>query len=133
MVIRNYKYVIFCLIIIFFFITVSLFSQETGEQDKKIEDEQTVQTENQEKETQESPELEDTDVKLFVDKIEVNGQLEKPQALFFLPGSTPDIDDIHIEHSFFTEIFRPVEKRGRIQTNTSTEPANKERKDYIPW
>ncbi len=134
MVIRNYKYVIFS-IIIFSFAPVSLFSQETGEKNKKNQDEQTVQKENQEKESQtsNSPELEDTDVKLFVDKIEVNGQLEKPQALFFLPGSTPDIDDIHIEHSFFTDIFRPVEKRGRIQTNTSTEPANKERKDYIPW
>jgi len=130
MVTRNYKNVIFIIVIFFCFLSGSLFSQEMSQQNKTVQDEQVVQKENQEKE---SPELEDTDVKLFVDKIEVNGQLEKPQALFFLPGSTPDIDDIHIEHSFFTEIFRPVEKRGRIKTKISTESVNKDRKDYIPW
>ncbi len=130
MVIRNYKYVIFSIMILFCFLPISLICQEISAQNNKVQDEQAVQKENQGKD---SPELEDTDVKLFVDKIEVNGQLEKPQALFFLPGSTPDIDDIQIEHSFFTEIFRPVEKRGRIQTKISTEPANKNRKDYIPW
>ena len=131
MVIRNYKYVIFIFLVIFFYFHAnSLYSQESNEQNKTVQDEQTAQKENQEKE---SPELEDTDVKLFVNKIEVNGQLEKPQALFFLPGSTPDIDDIQIEHSFFTEIFRPVEKRGRIQTKLTPEPTNKDRKDYIPW
>ena len=130
MVIYNYKFVILSILIAFFFLPLSIFSQEVNEQNNKIQAEQPEKKENNEKET---PELEDTDVKLFVDKIEVNGQLEKPQALFFLPGSTPDIDDIQIEHSFFTEIFRPVEKRGRIQTKISTEPANKDRKDYIPW
>lgn len=130
MVIHNYKFVIFSILIAFFFLPPSIFSQEVNEQNNKIQTEQPDKKENIDKD---SPELEDTDVKLFVDKIEVNGQLEKPQALFFLPGSTPDIDDIQIEHSFFNEIFRPVEKRGRIQTKMSTEPTNSDRKDYIPW
>lgn len=130
MVSRNYKFVIFSIVLIFSFLPLSLFSQESSDTTKTVQSEQAVQKENHEKE---SPDLEATDVKMFVDKIEVNGQLEKPQALFFLPGSTPDIDDIQIEHSFFTEIFRPVEKRGRIQTKLNTEPGNKDRKDYIPW
>ena len=69
--------------------------------------------------TQSTPHISQKDVKLFIDKIEVEGQLEKPQAIFFLPGQTPDIDDIQIERSFMKEIFRPVEKRITYETKYS--------------
>jgi len=47
--------------------------------------------------------------KIFLDEIEILGKIEKPQAIFILPGKDPIIDDIHIDRSFFKEIFRPVE------------------------
>jgi hypothetical protein len=70
--------------------------------------------------------------KLFLDNIEVMGQLEKPQAVFFIPGTDPVIDDIQINRSFFESIFRPVEKKGIVTPNLPIEP-KKENKDHIPW
>jgi hypothetical protein len=75
--------------------------------------------------TQSAPHISQRDVKLFIDKIEVKGQLEKPQAIFFLPGQTPDIDDIQIERSFLKEIFRPVEKRITYETKYSKNRSKK--------
>ena len=86
-------------------------------------------------ETQEEPVPQiqnDESLKLFLDRIEIIGQLEKPQALFFIPGSNPEVDDINIKRSFFQDIFRPVEKKGRAVTRLSTE-SSEDRKDYIPW
>ncbi len=71
-------------------------------------------------------------VKLFIDKIEVEGRLEKPQAVFILPGQTPTIDDIQIERSFMKEIFRPVEKRTTFETKYNPQ-TTKSRKDVIEW
>ena len=87
---------------------------------------------NKESEVENIPKLKDKDVKLFIDKIEIQGRLEKPQAVFIIPGDNPEIDDISIKRSFFDAIFRPVEKEGRIQTKISMEPI-KGRSDYIPW
>ncbi len=42
----------------------------------------------------------DLSVKLFLDKIEVEGKLEKPQAIFIIPGSDPEIDD-YSDSAFF--------------------------------
>ncbi|MFQ5638548.1 MAG: hypothetical protein ACE5IR_11195 [bacterium] len=49
-------------------------------------------------------------VKIFLDKIEILGRIEKPQTVFILPGKDPSVDDIHIDRSFFKEIFRTIEK-----------------------
>ncbi len=73
----------------------------------------------------------DENNKVFLDKIEIEGRLEKPQAVFIIPGSNPEIDDINIERAFFNEIFRPVERKGRA-TARPTAPGQ-ERKDVIPW
>ncbi|OPZ68148.1 MAG: hypothetical protein BWY83_02398 [bacterium ADurb.Bin478] len=73
----------------------------------------------------------DENNKVFLDKIEIEGRLEKPQAVFIIPGSNPEIDDINIERAFFNEIFRPVERKGRV-TARPTAPGQ-ERKDVIPW
>lgn len=56
--------------------------------------------------------------RIFLDKIEVLGRVAKPQAIFIIPGSDPQVDGIQIDRSFFMDIFRPVEKdffpqRGR--------------------
>ncbi|RMD87923.1 MAG: hypothetical protein D6813_12885 [Calditrichaeota bacterium] len=49
-------------------------------------------------------------LKIFLDKIEILGRVEKPQTVFILPGNDPTVDDITIDRSFFKQIFRPVEK-----------------------
>lgn len=54
--------------------------------------------------------LEDKDTKIFLDKIEILGRIEKPQTVFILPGRDPTVDDIQINRSFFKEIFRRIEK-----------------------
>ena len=58
--------------------------------------------------------------KILLDKINITGELEKPQAVFILPGSETNVEDIQIERSFLKEIFRPVEK-------TSVLPREKKR------
>ncbi len=50
------------------------------------------------------------EMKIFLDKIEILGRVEKPQTVFILPGRDPTVDDIEIDRSFFKEIFRTVEK-----------------------
>lgn len=76
--------------------------------------------------------VDDGAVRMLLDKIEIEGRLEKPQAVFIIPGRNPEIDDINIERSFFNEIFRPVEKKN--QTAIKQNQAGKqERKDVIPW
>ncbi|MBN1558646.1 hypothetical protein JW998_00235 [candidate division KSB1 bacterium] len=76
--------------------------------------------------------VDQNNVKLFIDKIQVEGRLERPQAVFILPGQTPDIDDIQIERSFMKEIFRPVEKRFTVETKFKPD-YTKKRKDVIEW
>lgn len=92
-----------------------------------------AQTQNAASDTvQTIPHVKKNDAKLFIDKIEVQGRLEKPQAVFILPGQTPTIDDIQIERSFIKEIFRPIEKRQTLETKYKPE-VSKKRKDVIEW
>ena len=77
--------------------------------------------------------VDDEAIKLFLDKIEVVGRLEKPQAVFIIPGKNPEIDDIRIERSFFNDIFRPVEKKSRTVTKKEKSEPTQNRQDYIPW
>lgn len=83
----------------------------------------------QEEKTSEAPVADDA-IKLFLDKIEVMGELEKPQAVFIIPGVDPTIDDIKIDRSFFNEIFRSVEKLEKTR-----QIKKEETKDlhYLPW
>ncbi len=74
----------------------------------------------------------DQSVRLFLDKIEVEGKLEKPQAVFIIPGMDPEIDDVSIERSFFEDIFRPIERKGRASLRPAPGPAG-DRKDVMPW
>ena len=50
-----------------------------------------------------------SEVKIFLDKIEILGRIEKPQTVFIIPGKNPTVDDIQIDRSFFKEIFRTIE------------------------
>ncbi|MDZ7315397.1 MAG: hypothetical protein ONA69_04935 [candidate division KSB1 bacterium] len=59
----------------------------------------------------------DQGVKLFLDKIEVEGSLEKPQAVFILPGRSPQIEDFAITRSFISELFRPVERSVAVEVS----------------
>ena len=106
------------------FLTASyLFAQE-AESEPKLHKQQ-----NQEAG---KPDIQNNDVKLFIDKIEVEGRLEKPQVMLFLPGQTPEIDDIQIERSFMKNIFRPVEKRITVETKFRAEYTSKQ-KSVIEW
>jgi len=78
------------------------------------------------------PQIEGDALKLFLEKIEVLGRLEKPQAVFIIPGGDPEIDDVQIKRSFFDEIFRPVEKVTTSPTAASLK-TKKKRRDVIPW
>jgi len=49
-------------------------------------------------------------VKIFLDKIDILGKIEKPQTIFIIQGKDPRIEDIQIDRSFFREMFRAVEK-----------------------
>ncbi len=100
------------------------------EQTKETQSEQAQETPS-EQTTKPEPRVDEGAIKLFLDKIQVTGRLEKPQAVFIIPGQNPEIDDIRIERSFFREIFRPVEKRGRFISSPTEEPSI--RNDYIPW
>jgi hypothetical protein len=68
-----------------------------------------------------------SNVRVFVDKIEVIGTIAKPQALFIIPGRDPKVDGIQIDRSFFREIFRPMEigRFPRLSGRPST--------GNIPW
>ena len=87
---------------------------------------------NQKTAEAEKPDIKNNDVKLFIDKIEIEGRLEKPQVMLFLPGQTPEIDDIQIERSFMKNIFRPVEKRITVETKFRAE-YSKNQKSVIEW
>ncbi len=50
-----------------------------------------------------------SDVKIFLDKIEILGRIERPQTVFIIPGKNPTVDDIQIDRSFFKEIFRKID------------------------
>lgn len=81
----------------------------------------------EQKATGRDPSVVEEAVKIFVKKIEVLGRIEKPQAVFIVPGTDPRVDDIAIDRSFFQEIFRPVERDGVRRT------LNRHARDYIPW
>jgi len=73
------------------------------------------------------PLVEDHQVKIFLDKIEVLGQIDRPQAVYVVLGSDPRIDDIGLDRSFFKEIFRPVD-RSSVRKNVT-----RQSRDYIIW
>ena len=64
---------------------------------------------------------------IFLDKIEVLGQIDRPQAVYVVLGSDPRVDDIGLDRSFFKEIFRPVDKASVEKSLT------RRSRDYIPW
>ncbi|MFQ5770725.1 MAG: hypothetical protein ACE5HX_09325 [bacterium] len=49
------------------------------------------------------------DVKIFLDKIEILGRIEKPQTVFIIPGNDPIVEGIQVDRSFFKQIFRAIE------------------------
>ncbi len=49
------------------------------------------------------------DMKMFLDKIEILGRIDKPQTVFIVPGKDPKVEDIQIDRAFYQEIFRQVE------------------------
>ena len=113
------RYPVFLLV----FLTVfCLYGQEEKHNQPRPESETATETE---------PQVDEGSIKLFLDKIEVVGEIEKPQAVFIIPGKEPEIDDIRIERSFFKEIFRPVETKGHFITKPVTEKPD--RGNFIPW
>lgn len=75
------------------------------------------------------PKLDRKVIRVFLDKIEVAGRIEKPQAIFIIPGKSPEIEDIRIDRTFFREIFRKVE----YPTGARRKKQEVVRKEYILW
>ena len=73
------------------------------------------------------PQVGDQQVRIFLDKIEVLGQIDRPQAVYVILGSDPRIDDIGLDRSFFKEIFRPVDRSSVLKA------VSRRSRDYIPW
>jgi len=73
--------------------------------------------------------LSQDDVKLFLDQIEIYGQIAKPQTVFIIPGTDPRVDGLKIDRHFFSHIFRPVERSAlrRVRIKQGKD------KDHILW
>jgi len=118
-----------CLLVIIFLVMIITFpgfsqQQQNTDVTEKIDN---IVKDVEEAGSKKDPTVGDDDVRIFLQKIEVMGYVEKPQAVFIIPGSDPRIDDIGLSRSFFKEIFRPVE-RARLQKSIS-----RRSQDYIPW
>jgi len=110
-------------VLIFGFFLTHVSAQEKMPITNHASDEDTVRVQNS---------LPAQNEKIFIEKIEVEGKLEKPQAVFILPGQTPAIDDIQIERSFLTELFRPVEAKTTFET-VHNPTVYRLRKDVLDW
>jgi hypothetical protein len=66
-------------------------------------------------------------LKLRMEAIEIQGWVEKPQAIFVLQGVNPEVDDIGLNRTFVDEILRPIDK-DRFEKQKV-----KKRKTVIPW
>jgi hypothetical protein len=119
---------LFFFILLFSTVPFYLFAQENNSSEKKS----TETVEQTDAQPNQTPDIQNGELKLLLDKIEIIGELEKPQAVFIIPGNNPEIDDIRIKRSFFNNIFRQVERKGRIISKIQTKPTQN-RKDYIPW
>lgn len=93
---------------IFAFGILTMFAVPCLAQEKTI----TAQQDSIEREIASDLQKKQQDVKIFLDKIEILGRVEKPQTVFIVPGSDTEIGDIQIDRSFFEEIFRPIEKEA---------------------
>jgi len=90
---------------IILFLLLFLLSASGWAQERKSAPMDSVQAE-----VEQQLEKKQKDVKIFLEKIEILGRIEKPQTVFILSGKDPAVDDIHIDRSFFKEIFRSIEK-----------------------
>ncbi|MDZ7339269.1 MAG: hypothetical protein ONB30_12085 [candidate division KSB1 bacterium] len=111
------------LLVVVLFVALPAWGQQKPVEDKLNK----LVSDVEQKATSRDPSVVEDAVKVFVNKIEVLGRLEKPQAVFIVPGSDPRVDDIGIDRSFFQEIFRPVERDAVRKT------LNRHALDYIPW
>ncbi|MBC7185590.1 MAG: hypothetical protein H5U38_01000 [Calditrichaeota bacterium] len=99
-----------------------------GAQQKPVEEKlNKIVSDVEQKASSRDPSVGEDAVKIILNKIEVLGRIEKPQAVFIVPGTDPRVDDIGIDRSFFQEIFRPVERDAVRKT------LNRHARDYIPW
>ena len=66
-------------------------------------------------------------IKLFLDKIEVQGWIDRPQMVYVVPGVNPEVDDIVLDRSFLDEILRPLDK------DTFEKQKLVHKRTIIPW
>ncbi len=66
-------------------------------------------------------------LKLLLDKIEVQGWIDRPQMVYVVPGINPEIDDIILDRSFLDEILRPLDKDKFEKQKVIA------KKTIIPW
>lgn len=69
-----------------------------------------------------------TNTKILLDKIEITGKIEKPQTAFIIQGQEQAVEDIHIDRSFFREMFREIEREDMIKLSERRRAKRKNRK-----
>ena len=91
---------------------------------------QAQQKTSDKKEEKAEPEkkIERKNTKILLDKIEITGKIEKPQAAFIIQGQETSIEDIHIDRSFFREMFRKIEREDMKKMSERRRAKSKKRK-----
>jgi hypothetical protein len=69
-----------------------------------------------------------TNTKILLDKIEITGKIEKPQTAFIIQGQEQSVEDIHIDRSFFREMFRKIEREDMKKLSERRRAKHKTRK-----
>lgn len=108
---QNFKLMLLVFTIALFVNNASLFAQ-TETKDKK----------------QEKGDIKKTNTKILLDKIEITGKIEKPQTAFIIQGQEQAVEDIHIDRSFFREMFRKIEREDMIKLSERRRTKRKTKK-----
>ena len=122
--ISNFLVILFILLITAFASSVSAQQKTTVNVNEELNK---LVNDIDKKNSKSDPQVGDKQVRIFLDKIEVLGQIDRPQAVYVILGSDPRIDDIGLDRSFFKEIFRPVDRSSVLKA------VSRRSRDYIPW
>ncbi len=111
---QNFKLMLLVFTIALFVNNASLFAQ-TETKDKKQEKGDIKKSKK-------------TNTKILLDKIEITGKIEKPQTAFIIQGQEQAVEDIHIDRSFFREMFRKIEREDMIKLSERRRTKRKTKK-----
>jgi len=122
------QYVLFTILLVSF-LSLGSISNSIAKENPKFNPLQAESLQDDQNKKSDDTKVSDKDMKLFLNQIEIYGQIAKPQTVFIIPGTDPRVDGLRIDRHFFTHIFRPVEKGTlrRIQIRQGKD------KEHILW